>query len=117
MQLLLHLQECLFEYANKCEQNLVTLDKIRSCFDSEMHPGLEAIMNALQDHAEDLRYLIGEFCKIAKDIPERYAVLKELNAMKQEHRTTIIAILVTLYVPISLACVRYAFYCCTPLQC
>lgn len=77
---------------------------------------LQTDVDALKQYDADIAHLQKEFERMAKGVDGQEQTLIELNGMKRENRTTIITVLVTLYVPISLACVRTVHICSSDLR-
>lgn len=109
--MLLHLQECLNELATRCEGNLETLKLILPPNDTVFVQGrmtMSKDLGRLYEHKKDLEHLVVESRRIAVTIRARRALMKDLLDMKHLNRTTMMTILVTLFVPVSLACVSIA---------
>jgi len=104
IKLLLHLQECYRHAAQRCDENVQTVEMLISC----MHLPCLSEDVALYDYAQelgdcklDLEYLATELRVKADAIDAVKKLVREQMDLDQNYKNAVIAVLVALYVPIS----------------
>ena len=110
IRLLQHLEDCHFELARKCENNLVVLDLIIAQVQTfspvtATNIALYEYLADLQDCRVDMMHLVSDLRTRGEAIPSMRDSIKDHMEVQYSFRNALITILLAVYVPIGFACV------------